>query len=189
MSISYTIQVSEGVEIVARSGDSVCTKLSSLAVLPEPEMAEWLGKVLQESGYSTVEGQPSRYVRDISGATLEIDTTTLQVTASVVREGSGTTGSIKIRISDERSEPSIESATVRAIAKSTSELTATMEKELGQKASKDLAGALPEIRAEIDAISHRWLSAAIKDKAARLGQVQRIEENESERTLTISIKV
>ncbi|NBU76051.1 MAG: hypothetical protein EBS30_12665 [Planctomycetes bacterium] len=189
MSMSYTIQVSEGVEIVARSGDSICTKLSSLSVLPELEMSQWLGNVLVESGYAPVDGQPSRYVREISGATLEIDTTTLKVSASVVREETGTTGSIKIQISDERSEPSIETATARAIAKSASDLTASMEKELGQKASKDLARALPEIRTEIDAINHRWLSAAIKEKASRLGQVQRVEENESARTLTISIKV
>ena len=98
MSYSYTIQVSEGVEIVARSGDSVCTKLASLAVLPESEMSQWLGKVLVEGGYLPVEGNPSRYARDVSGARLEIDASTRQVTASVLRERSANTGSITINV-------------------------------------------------------------------------------------------
>ena len=49
--------------------------------------------------------------------------------------------------------------------------------------------ALPLARREIDAVNHRWLSEALKRKAAQIGEVQRIEQNDAERTLTISIKI
>lgn len=189
MSYSYTIQVSEGVEVVARSGDSVCTQLASLAVLPESEMSQWLGKVLVEGGYLPVEGHPSRYTREVSGARLEIDASTRQVTASVLRERSANTGRITINVTDRKSDAAVESQATQAIARSASELTTIVEKELAKEASEELAQVLPAIRGEIDAVNHRWLSAAIKDKASRLGQVQRIDENESARSLTISIKV
>lgn len=187
MSFTYRLELAQ-VEIVAAGCDSITTRLSSLAVLPEVEMRECLDKVLAENGYIPSEKEPGKAVREVEGLRVEIDPATLSVRVVAERE-TRDLETIKVKVRREETAPGIQETLGKEIAEATEHKRRLKGEELAREATAGLAGALPAARAEIDAVNHRWLAEALKRKAAQLGEVQRVEENEAERTLSISIKV
>ena len=187
MSVTYRLELAE-VEIVASGCDSITTKLSSLSVLPEAEMKECLKNTLAESGYSPVEGGEGRLARKIDGCRVEIDPETLAVKLTVEREVAKEEF-VKVMVPRNVPEEKRLGERTEKIAKAVEGRKQELSAEASREATAELAKALPLARQEIDTVNHRWLSEALKRKAAQIGEVQRIEQNDGERTLTISIKV
>jgi hypothetical protein len=186
MSQTYKLELAE-VEVVASGCDSITTKLSSLSVLPEAEMRECLKNVLAESGYSPVEGG-GLVSRNVDGCRVEIDPDSLAVRVTVEREVAKDEV-VKVMVPRNLADQKRDRERSEKIAKAVEEKKQQLSEEATREATAELAKALPLARREIDAVNHRWLSEALKRKAAQIGEVQRVEQNDAERTLTISIKI
>lgn len=187
MSQTYTLELAQ-VEVVASGCDSITTKLSSLSVLPDTEMRECLGKVLAESGYELVDQGEGRMARNVDGCRMEIHPDTLEVRVTVEREVAQEEV-VRVKVRSYGPDQKRQQDRVENLAKAVQGKQQQLSAEMSREATAELAKALPAARREIDAVNHRWLSEALKRKAAQIGEVQRIEENDAERTLTISIKV
>lgn len=187
MSQTYTVEMAQ-VEIVAAGCDSITTRLSSLSILPEAELADCLAKVLADSGYSSAEPGEGKLSRQVAGARVEIDPRTKEVRVSVAREAVQDE-LVKVRVERTGSQSELAKAKRESLTRAIEGKKRDLEEDLAREATTELGKALPGARAEIESINHRWLAEAIKRKAAQLGEVRRVDENEAERTLTISIKI
>lgn len=187
MSQTYTLELAQ-VEVVASGCDSITTRLSSLSVLPDTEMRECLVKVLAESGYEPLGRGDGLLARKVDGCMVEIHPDTLDVRVTVEREVAKEEV-VRVKVLNRGPDQKRQKDRVESLAKAVQGKQQQLSEEMSREATAELAKALPAARREIDSVNHRWLSEALKRKAAQIGEVQRVEENDAERTLTISIKL
>jgi hypothetical protein len=189
MSRAYRIRVRESLTRVVRAHDQVSTQLELLEVLPREEMAEMLARELEARGFRR-EGR--WVVRDGRGVRVEVDLETgmVHVRAESERE---------VTIEGEREGRAFDETGPTA-AKVEKDLRADLRQDLERRAGEQsgqlqaeitdrLEGELADLRKELNQAVNRVTAEALKRKAAQIGQIKEISEDQAAGSLTIVIEV
>ena len=189
MSRAYRIKVSESLTKIIKADDSVSTTLELLDILPPEEMAELLGEQLEKEGYEVTDGVARK---SIDGIDISIELSTGEVTISneaceeVTKEGTSEgkyyddTGPGKKATHD-----SVKGKLNSHLEKQIDEERKKLQKEI----SDELEGHLIDIKGELDQAVNKATAEALKKKAARLGQIKEMTEDEQTGNLTIVVEL
>ena len=189
MSRSYRIRIKEQEHRVLRAHDRVSTQLEVLEVLPADQMGELIAQELQKRGFERKDGQ---LVREDEGVVVSVDprtgTVTVMAEASAevelesTREGAAwdDVGPSSRSVRDSLRQQAKQEIDRKADKKTTelqSEVTDKLEKQLG------------DLRQELDQAVTRATAEALKRKAASMGQIKEMTEDEQTGSLTIVVEV
>lgn len=189
MSRSYRIAIRETLRRVIRAHDKVSTQLEILEVLPCEQMAELLAQELEKRGYQR---EGDELVREQDGTRIAVDPGTGTVTVS-------SESSEEVRLKQEKEGqawddvgPSATSVRnqLRELAKGDLEKQAERKtSELQTQVTDQLERQLGDIRRELDQAVNRVTAEALKRKAAQMGQIKEMTEDEQTGSLTIVVEV
>ncbi len=189
MSRAYRIRVRESISKVVTAKDRVSTRLEVLEVLPGDQMAALLGQELERRGFQR---QGDVLVRTEDGVTVTVDPNTGTVTVSAE-------GSQKLDLEVEKEGRSYDDAGPGAEAtrktlkeQAQKDLQRQAEREQGKLQSEitdKLAGQLADLRQELDQAVNAVTAAALKQKAAQMGQIKEMTEDPDTGSLTIVVEV
>jgi hypothetical protein len=187
VSRAYTIRVSQSIRRHVRVEDGVQTNLEVLAVLSREEMTELLAAQLLELGFEREGNVLSRVDED--GVTISIDAETSTVTVRLAAE-------TEVNESIERSARIYEERLVEGKARLEKSARAELEGHVDEERARltgevaeKLEAKLRDLRRELDGAATRATAAALKVRAAQLGEIQQIDENEETGEITIKVKV
>ena len=187
MSRAYCIQVSESVERVIYVEDGVCGGLELLPVLPPARLGELLALELLSRGFTKNEkGDLVRDEEDGTRVSIEPSTGSVSVTLSRSKDVS-LTKERTTRVAEETEALQRDAAAKALRGELENELKET-ERTLGKEAAESLEKRLHALRPELAAISNRVTSTALKEKAASLGNIQEMSEDEAG-NLTIKVRL
>jgi hypothetical protein len=186
MSRAYQIRVSESVVRVIHIEDGVQAPIELLPILARERMAELLAAELVRRGFVRDGHVALRQEADGTEVLVDLEAGTLSVhvgeTAEVARDADVTRTVIEERLKG--AEGAIRD-----------QLRAQLEREIAeegekrrQELTKRLEGKVRELRAEIDQVTTKVTAAALKERAAQLGEIEEIHEGE-DGSLTIKVKV
>jgi hypothetical protein len=189
MSRSYRISVRECVNRVIKAEDRVSTTLEVLEVLPPEQMAGLLADHLEKEGYRR---DGSLLVKEEDGVVITVDAQTGEVTVSA--QASEATKVEGERVGRAYDDVGPHAGQVRETLRQ--ELQRDLEKKVAEKASSlqgkvtdRLEGKLGDLRQELDRVVNRVTADALKRKAASMGQIKEVTEDEQAGSLTIVVEV
>jgi hypothetical protein len=190
MSRAYQIRVKESATRELKGEDTVCTRLELLDILPPEETAELLRAELKNRGFT--EADDGTLARQDGGLTVTVDPCSDEVTVKSVAAKSVKIEVDKVRIGFDDAGPMpgrLEERT-RELAREEIEKQAVRESaKLQAQATADLERHLDELQPEIGRIVNKVTREALKAKAARLGSVKEIAEDEKTGAMTIKVEV
>jgi hypothetical protein len=189
MSRAYRISVSESQNRVVRAEDRVSTHLELIEVLPCDQMAELLAEELKKQGFEEKDGKLVRKDKEVN---VSVDTHSGEVTVSSSDEK-------RVQVSTTREGRAYDDAGANA-KKVKEDLKKEAQKELDRQAAAKasdlqtqvtdrLERKLGDVREELDQVVNRVTAAALKQKAAQLGQIKEITEDAQSGSLTIVVEV
>ena len=190
MSRAYRIKVSESLNRIIRASDHVSTQLDVLEILPCEQMAALLERELIALGF---ERQGDLLTREQNGVIVEVDPASGTVTAKaeadqrvqMEREG-------EARIFDDwgsESAQKIREATQERLRGEMEKQAKREETQLQRETTDRLEGELADLRVELDQAVNRVTAEALKQKAAQLGQIKEMTEDQATGSLTIVLEV
>lgn len=189
MSRSYRISVRECVNRVIKAEDKISTSLEILEVLPPEQMAGLLADQLEKEGYRR---EGNILVKEEDGVVVSVDAQTGEVTVSA--QASESTKVEGERVGRAYDDIGPHAGQVRENLRS--ELQRDLEKKVGDKTSElqgkvtdKLEGHLGDLRKELDRVVNRVTADALKRKAASMGQIKQVTEDEQAGSLTIVVEV
>lgn len=189
MSRAYRIRVSESLSRTLKAEDSVSTQLELLEILPAGEMAELLQRELKERGYHECEGAMVREEGDIA-TIVEPATGTVTVRAKAERDETVTAEQESIGYDDVGpSEKTIRESLRRKMQSELEKSADQRAKKLQNETTKALEAKLVDLQKELNETVNRVTAEALKRKAAQLGQIKSISEDQSTGSLTITVEV
>ncbi|MCA9068943.1 MAG: hypothetical protein KDA84_08475 [Planctomycetaceae bacterium] len=179
MSRAYRIKVSESLNRVIRASDHVSTQLELLEILPQETMAALLEKELETLGF---EREGDVLVREQNGVTVEVDPKTGTVTARIEadqqmqleREGEAS-------VYDDfgsAARDQIQQAKRDQLKNEMEKEVDAEQKKLQQEITDRLEGELIDLRGELDQAVNRVTAEALKQKAAQIGQIKEMTEDQ-----------
>jgi hypothetical protein len=185
MSRAYRITVKESLSRHVQVEDGVSSSLELLPILEKERMRELLAAELAQKGF-TRDGQvATRAAGDGVSVTVGLETGEVSVTAE---------GHAEVELATERSAvvdgPSAdrEQALRQAAQQSLAREAKAEEEALRRQVTERLEGTLRDLKDELDGVVNRVTAAALKQRAAELGQVEEIHE-EPNGGLTIKVRV
>jgi hypothetical protein len=189
MSRAYRIRIRESLSRVVRAHDQVSTQLELLEVLPREQMAEMLGRELEARGFRR-ERRSAVRTREGVSVEVELDTGMVRVRAEASRE---------ITLDGEKEGRAFEEMGSLA-AKVAKDLRAELRQDLERRAGEHtgklqaevtdrLEGELADLRKELNQAINRVTAEALKRKAAQIGQIKEISEDQAAGSLTIVLEV
>lgn len=190
MSRAYRIAVSETLRRHVTVEDGVQTTLELLAILPEEAMCELLAAQLEELGFERDEGGGSMHRVDDDGMEVTVDLKQGTVTArlaadheiAISRKASGAIGDrAKVQQAKAALSTKVQGQLERQADKDTEKLRQQLTGRLEQK--------LRDLQLELDGAVNRATAAALKEKAASLGEIEEISEDEETGALTIKVRL
>jgi hypothetical protein len=189
MSRSYRISVRESASRVIKAEDSVSTQLEILEILPPEQMAALLAAELGQHGF-TPEGE--QMVKEEDGVKIAVDCCSGTVTvSSEASESTKVEGEMQGRAYDDVGP---HASQVRENLKK--ELQKNLEKKIEDKTSAlqgkvtdKLEGKLSDLSDEMDKVVNKVTADALKIKAAQLGQIKQMTEDNETGSLTIVVEV
>jgi hypothetical protein len=191
MSRAYKIKVKESARHVQRASDHVCTQLELLEVLPPERIADLLAAELARRGFKVSGDKLTRQTKD--GIVIEIDpvATTVTVRAetkqTVTIEGERQTWSERPPEGrqQEHEREKLREQVLNDLQRQADEQKAHLQKRVTDR----LEGHLTDLRKELDAVVNRITADALKEKAAQMGQIKALTEDEATGSLTIVLEV
>lgn len=189
MSRAYRIKVSEQLNCLIRASDHVSTQLEILEILPCEAMSELLENELSLLGF---ERHGEVLVREQNGVLVEVDPKSGLVTARIDADHK-----LQLEREGEANVYDFGSETTRQIQEAKREqLRQDMEKEakkeeeeLQKEVTDRLEAELRDLRQELDQAVNRVTANALKQKAAQLGQIKAMTEDQESGSLTIVLEV
>ena len=185
MSRSYRISVRECVNRVIKAEDKVSTTLEILEVLPPEQMAGLLADQLEKEGYRR---DGNALVKEEDGVVISVDAQTGEVTVSAAAsEATKVEGERVGRAYDDvgphagQVRDNLRQELQRDLEKKVADKT----QDLQGKVTDILEGKLGDLRQELDRVVNRVTADALKRKAASMGQIQEITDDEQAGPLTI----
>ena len=189
MSRAYRISVSESQNRVVRAEDRVSTHLELIEVLPCDQMSALLAEELKKQGFEEKNGQLVRKDKEVNIA-VNPDTGEVTVSAEAAQ---------KVQLAATREGRAYDEAGANAkrvkedlkkeAQKELDRQTATKSSDLQTKVTDRLERHLGDVRQELDQVVNRVTAAALKRKAAQLGQIKEITEDAESGSLTIVVEV
>ncbi len=190
MSRAYRIKVQESLRRVLKASDHIRTELEILEILPAEQMAQLLTEELQKRGF---EKRGQELIRNEKGVEISVEPSsgTVTVRASALE-----------RIDIEASKNVVADAdwgqnlTTEARRAAEEELRQGLEKEAAKKAAalqqqvtERLEGRLADLRKELDQAVNRVTAEALKRRAAQIGHIKEMAEDQASGSLTIVVEV
>jgi len=189
MSRSYRISVRECVNRVIKAEDRISTQLEILEVLPPEQMAGLLSDELAKQGF---EKEGEVLVRHEDNLTITVDPNTGEVTVAAE-------SSEQVKVEQERHgrayddigphasqvREQLRQEALRDAEKKVDEKTGSLQ----GKVTDQLEGRLGELRGELDKVVNKVTAEALKRKAAAMGQIKQMTEDEQTGSLTIVVEV
>lgn len=189
MSRAYRIQVKESVTDVVRAEDEVSSRLELLGILPPEQMADLLGLELEERGYQR-DGSSAKKTQD--GVEIDVDLTTgeVKVRAEGSREVSVDAERMGSYFDDfgpgkKETKEQLEGQLQKDLAEAVDQKQRKLQSEITDR----LEGQLRDVKQELDQSVNRATAEALKQKAAKLGQIKEITEDQEAGSLTIRVEV
>jgi hypothetical protein len=189
MSRSYKVSVRESCSKVIKAEDRVSTQLELLEVLSPEQMASLLSSELAAHGFTEKDEQ---MVREEDGVKIAVDVCTGTVTVS--SEASETAKVEGERVGRAYDDVGPHASQVREGLRA--ELQKDIDKKVEDKVSAlqgkvtdKLEGKLGNLQSELDAVVNKVTADALKIKAAQMGQIKEITEDEQTGSLTIVVEV
>ena len=190
MSRAYRIQVQESVRRVLRARDHVSTTLELLEILPQEQMAGLLAEELERRGFAR---QGQLLVRSDKGVQIRVDPATSTVTVQAQAEEHAELEASKSVVADADWGRAL---TEEARKAAKQELRQGLENEaakksaaLQQQVTQQLEGQLADLRKELDQAVNRVTAEALKRRAAQIGQIKEMTEDQQSGSLTIVVEV
>jgi hypothetical protein len=186
MSRAIQIRVSESVVRTVHVEDGVASPLEVLPILAPERMGELLGKQLEERGFVR---QGNKSIRtDPDGVIVEVDLNTATVTARIAAR-STIEEAIERRanVAEERhaqAQARLRDDVVRELDERVAARTEALRKEVTARLEKKLG----DLRTELDAAVGRATVEALTERAASLGNIQSVVEDEAG-NVTIKVKL
>jgi hypothetical protein len=189
MSRAYRIRVRETLNRDIVASDQISTCLELLDILPQDQMADLLARELQRRGFESRDG---KLYREQDGVRVIVDPHSGQVTIEAEQtehlqlqaEGEG-------RAWDDvgPSSDNIRKQLSKNLRKDLERLSEEETNRLQQQASEKLEASLDQLRRELDEVVNRVTAEALKQKAASLGQIKELTEDERTGSLTIKLEL
>jgi len=186
MSRAYRISIAESVRRQVELADGVQSTLELLPILAPQRMQEILAGELSAAGFDIQDGVAVR--REEDGVDIQVDLKKATVTARIVKQES-------IEIDEQRTvrveEEHLEEGTAAHKHKLKQQLERQADqtqKRLQQEVTEQLKKKLLDLQHEIDQLVNRTTAAALKEKAAQLGEIEDISEG-ADGSLTIKVRV
>jgi len=189
MSRAYRIRVAESLKRTIRAEDSVSTQLELLEILPAEQMAELLREELKRRGFEECEGHLVREDGDVatvidpaSGAVTVQSKAVEDVELQGEREG--------VAYDDfGPGEKSIRKGISQQLQEDLARRADREQDKLQAEATKRLEGHLADLQKELNGAVNRVTAEALKQKAAQIGQIKEIAEDQASGSLTIRVEV
>ncbi len=189
MSRSYRISVRECVNRVIKAEDSISTQLEILEILPPEQMAGLLADELEKGGYRR---EGNLLVKEVDGVVVSIDAEKGEVTISAeASEAAKVEGELHGRAYDDvgphagQVRENLREELKRKLEKSVEDKTGVLQGKVTDK----LEGELSDLRQELDQVVNRVTAEALKRKAAQMGQIKEMTEDQQAGSLTIVVEV
>ena len=186
MSRAIQIRVSESVVRTVHVEDGVQSPLEVLPILPPDRMGALLAKQLEDLGFVRDDDRATR--SDPDGIVVEVDLKTATVTARI-----GATSELEESI-DRRTSVAVERQAASEAAlrddviRELDERVAVRTEALRKQVTGTLERKLGDLRKELDAAVGRATIAALTERAASLGNIQSVVEDEAG-NVTIKVKL
>ncbi|HEU0030192.1 MAG TPA: hypothetical protein VFQ53_06160 [Kofleriaceae bacterium] len=186
MSRAIQIRVSESVVRTVHVEDGVQSPLEMLPILAPERMGDLLGKELEDIGFQR-EGDKATRV-DPDGVIVEIDLKTATVTAKIgastkLEESIDRRANVAIE-RQSQSEAALRDDVMRELDERLAARTEALRKEVTGKLEKKLG----DLRKELDGAVGRATVSALTERAAQLGNIQSVHEDEAG-NVTIKVKL
>lgn len=190
MSRAYRVSVSESARRIIHGSDHVCTDLELLEVLPKEDMAALLTKELQGLGFVPEE---ETLVRRHGDVTICVDPATGQVSVQAelqqdveLTETAGGWGDEDYGAEGRKNvEENLREKALAGIERQAK----SRENRLTREATEQLEQTLRDLQPELDGVVNRVTAAALKQKAAQLGEIKQITEDTENGSMTIILEV
>jgi hypothetical protein len=189
MSRAYRIRVKESLSRTIRAEDKVTTQLEVLEVLPPEQMADLLREELKARGFREQQG---KLVRQGGGLTTSVDPTTGEVAVEARASEQVELEGAREGIAYDDLGPGSKNVRKTLQQQLQQDLEKQAEHEQGKlqaKATERLEGALGDLQKELNGVVNRVTAEALKQKAARLGQIKEMTEDPQTGSLTIKVEV
>jgi hypothetical protein len=190
MSRAYRIKVQESLRRVIRASDHVRTDLEVLEILPPEQMAELLTDELLKRGF---EKQGQALVRTEKGVQIKVEPATGAVTVQAQAEEHVDLEASKNVVADLDAGRKLSEQTRKAAQE---ELRQGLKRDADKKAAalqqqvtERLEGRLADLRKELDQAVNRVTAEALKRRAAQIGQIKELTEDQESGSLTIVVEV
>lgn len=183
----YRLTVKESLSGTIVGDDHVRTKLDLPPVLPPEQTRAILDRTLRQRGFG---GDGDTLKRELGGVLAEVDTTTGGVKVSSLAE-------VDVELEAEGGNlpgchPCAERARESIRAGLRLRLGAQMvdrQDELQREVTARLEKALPALACELERVANQVTSSALKQKAAQLGEIKEITQDEQTGRMTIVVEV
>lgn len=191
MSRAYRVRVSESLSRVLKASDHVSTQLQILEVLPREAMAGILETELKKRGFKNKDGTLVR--EEKGGITISVDPGNATVTVAAE-------GATDVRLSGSREGwadddwgrrggENVKEGLKEEIRQELERKADQKKEDLQKRVTDRLEGKLLEIRKELDSVVNKVTAEALKQKAASLGSIKSITEDEKNGSMTIVLEV
>ena len=188
MSRAYRISVAESIRRHVKVEDGVQTQVELLPILCPERMADLLAAELAKIGFERDGGQARRVDEDGTEVTVDLEQGTVTVRLSaeadveLQRKASGAVYDPK---QTEKAEQQLRDRLRGELERQAD----AQQEELRQQVTEKLERKLRDLQAEIDKAVNRASAAALKEKAAQMGEIEEISEDQETGALTIKVRV
>lgn len=188
MSRAYRVRIEESLKRIVRAEDHVSCQLELLEILPCEQMAQLLADELSKLGFAIEGDTATRQENDVT-IIVDLPSATVVVQAAADKQlDLKSTRTVHV-LDDERRVAETE-VTLRAeVLDELSSKGQQAEALLQQQVTDELEAKLGDIRKELEGAANRATAAALKQRAAQLGQIKSISEDPEAGSLTIVIEV
>ncbi|MBW2531123.1 MAG: hypothetical protein JRI55_06555 [Deltaproteobacteria bacterium] len=188
MSRAYRIAAAETLRRHVKVEDGVQTGVELLPILPAERMADLLAAELAGLGFERDGGVARRVDEDGTEVTVDLEQGT--VTARLVTEADlelkrKGAGAVYDRAQAAKAERELRERLRDELERQAD----AQQEELRQEVTDRLERKLRDLQREIDGAVNRASAAALKEKAAQLGEIEEISEDVETGSLTIKVRV
>ncbi|HET9621899.1 MAG TPA: hypothetical protein VFP84_11060 [Kofleriaceae bacterium] len=177
MSRAIVVRISESIVRTIHVEDGVAAPLELLPILPAERMAEHLAAALAERGFARVaaacvrqDGDGTEIVVDLAAATIGVKLGAATEIAEAVELSQATAPAYEQRIA-----AGLRDDAARALE----DQVAARTEEIRRAVTARLEAKLGDLRRELDAAIGRATAAALAEKAAQLGHIEEMHEDEA----------
>lgn len=190
MSRAYRITVKESVTREIRAGDEIATQLELLEILPPEAMGQLLREELKGRGFA--EQDDGTLARKQGGVTVTVDPCNGEVTVKSEAGKTVTVEGTRDATGWDDVGPSGQTIREKAAEQLRKDLDKKVEREnerLQEKATAELEKRLHDLQPELAEVVNKVTREALKQKAAQLGTVMEIAEDDQTGSMTIKVEV